>query len=342
MKAAVMEGVKKIVVRDVPDPVLEKDEVMIRVQYCGICGSDLHVWETGAALGVGHEYSGDIVKIGAGVKGWGVGDRVVPGPISVGDSACGGSCFWCRRGEIALCEHRRGKPHKSGETPRGDFATYVKSKAHQLYKLPAGLSYEEAALTEPTAVAVHAINRARIAMGDTVAVLGMGPIGQLVARLARIAGAKTIYATEKSQTRIKLAQDVADEVIDVGKVDPVGRLLELTEGRGPDVVFECSGNPTASLQSILLVRKGGTVVVVSVCMESFVMPFGTINLKELTLKGSFVWNIHEYATAFDFVAKRKIDVASLVTTKMPLDNISEAFERCFRGEGGKILVKPQG
>jgi len=336
MKTAVLEDKRKFAIAEVPDPVIDKDEVLIKVQYCGICGSDLHIYEMGTAIGAGHELSGSIAKVGSEVKGWEIGGRVIRGPVSVGDKACGGSCFWCRRGETALCEHSDADlvEYSSG------FATYVKAKARHLYRLPDDLTYEEAALTEPTAVSVHAINRADLKVGDTVAVLGLGPIGQLVARLARLTGAKAIYATEKSQVRIKLAQDVVHEVIDVGKVDPVGRLLELTEGRGPDVVFECSGNPTASLQSILLVRKGGTVVVVSVCMESFVMPFAAINLKELTLKGSFVWSIHDYLTAFDIITKRKIDVAPLVTTKIPLDDINEAFERALRGEGGKIMIKP--
>jgi 2-desacetyl-2-hydroxyethyl bacteriochlorophyllide A dehydrogenase len=336
MKRAVLECPAKIVVKEVPEPVLDEDEVLIKVEYCGICGSDLHVWETGAALGIGHELSGSIVEVGPSVEGWRSGDRVIRKPGGPAESACGGRCFWCSRGETALCEGMDADllGYTSG------FATYVKSKHWRLYGLPDWLSYEEAALTEPTAVAVHAVNRANMQVGDTVAVLGMGPIGQLVARVARISGAGATYATEKTQVRIKLARDVVDEVIDVGQVDPVGRLLELTEGRGADVVFECSGNPVASLQSILVARKGGTIVVVSVCLESFVMPFGTINLKELTLKGSMIWKSHEYAAAFDLITQRKINVAPLVTTRMPLDRINEAFERAFRGDGGKIMVKP--
>jgi 2-desacetyl-2-hydroxyethyl bacteriochlorophyllide A dehydrogenase len=333
MKQAILEGQKKFVVREVPDPVLDKDEVLIRVKYCGICGSDLHIFETGATIGAGHELSGEIAEKGTAVKGWKIGDRVIRGPRSMSYTACGGGCFWCSRGEIELCENCDVGllEYKSG------FATYVKGKYHQLYKLPRWLSYEEAALTEPTAVAVHAINQAKIQVGDVVAVLGMGPIGQLV---ARISGAKAIYATEKSQARIKLAEDVVDEVIDVNVVDPVSRILELTEGRGADVVFECSGSASASLQSTLLVRKGGTVVVVAICMDSFVFPFGTINLRELTIKGSMAWNIRDYATAFDLITGKKINVAPLVTTRIPLDDINEAFEKALRGEGGKIMIKP--
>lgn len=336
MKAAVIEGIKNIAVRDVPQPILAEDEVMIKVQYCGICGSDLHAYELGVTVGVGHELSGSIGEVGSKVKGWEIGERVIRGPVSASDSACGGRCFWCRRGETALCEHL-----ETGILEyRSGFATYVKAKAHQLYKLPDWLSYEEAALTEPTAVAVHAINRAGIQVGDTIAVLGMGPIGYLVALLASRTGAGAIYATEKSQVRIALAKNVVDEVIDVNRVEPIGRILELTEGRGADVVFECSGNPSASLQSMLLVRKGGTIVVVSVCIESFVMPFGNIMMKELTLRGSFVWNIHEYVTAFSLISQKRINVAPLATTRIPLENINEAFGKALKGEGGKIMIKP--
>jgi len=336
MRKAILEAPMRFVVKEVPDPVLEKDEVLIKVEYCGICGSDLHIFETGAAIGAGHELSGSIAKLGSKVKGWKIGDRVIRGPTSIGDSACGGSCFWCRSGETALCEHSDAGmlEYRSG------FATFIKAKAHQLFKLPDWLSYEEAALTEPTAVAVHAINKGEIKVGDTVAVLGLGPIGYLVALLARLSSARAIYATERSPTRIKMGRDIVDEVIDVNAVDPVSRIMELTDGRGADVVFECSGNPTASLQSVLLVRKGGTVVVVAVCLEAFVMPFGTINLRELTIKGSFVWNIHEYHTAFELIRGRKLNVAPLVTAKIPLDNINEAFETALKGKGGKILIKP--
>jgi len=332
MRAAMVEGKRKLVIREVPEPIPDKDEVLIRVRYCGICGSDLHRYRWGAALGIGHEFSGDIVAIGQDVKGLQVGDRVAVEP----HRSCG-ECFWCRRGEeIGLCEEF----YAWVEQYEGAFRTYAKAKHYQVYKLPDELSYEHAALVEPTTVALHAIKVSEMKEGDVVTVLGLGPIGQLVARVAKALGAKAVYATEASQSRIELARNVVDEVIDINVANPVDRILELTHGRGPDIVFECAGSVSAAQQSIALARKGGTIVAVSICFDWVEIPFSNIVLKGLTLKGFVCWSAGDYASALNLVKERKIDVAPLLTCEMPLDDIGEAFKKALRGEGGTILIKP--
>jgi 2-desacetyl-2-hydroxyethyl bacteriochlorophyllide A dehydrogenase len=332
MRAAMVEGKRKLVIREVPEPIPDKDEVLIRVRYCGICGSDLHRYRWGAALGIGHEFSGDIVAIGQDVKGLQVGDRVAVEPHRF----CG-ECAWCRRGEeIGLCEKFFGWI----EQYQGAFRTYVKAKHYQAYKLPDELSYEHAALIEPTTVALHAIRVSEMKEGDVVAVLGLGPIGQLVARVARALGAKSVYATEATPSRLELARDVVDEAIDINAANPVDRILELTDGVGPDIVFECAGTVSAAQQSIALVRKGGTIVALSICFDWVEIPFSSIVLKGLTLKGFVCWTPGEYASALNLVKERKIDVAPLLTCEMPLDDIGEAFKKALRGEGGTILIKP--
>jgi 2-desacetyl-2-hydroxyethyl bacteriochlorophyllide A dehydrogenase len=332
MRAAMVEGKRKLVIREVPEPIPDKDEVLIRVRYCGICGSDLHRYRWGAALGIGHEFSGDIVAIGQDVKGLQVGDRVAVEP----HRSCG-ECFWCRRGEeIGLCEAF----YAWVEQYEGAFRTYAKAKHYQVYKLPDELSYEHAALVEPTTVALHAIRVSEMKEGDVVTVLGLGPIGQLVARVAKALGAKAVYATEASQSRIELARDAVDEVIDINATNPVDRILELTHGRGPDIVFECAGSVSAAQQSIALARKGGTIVAVSICFDWVEIPFSNIVLKGLTLKGFVCWSAGDYASALNLVKERKIDVAPLLTCEMPLDDIGEAFKKALKGEGGTILIKP--
>ena len=331
MRSAILEDVRRFAIRDVPDPVLGQDEVMIRVQYCGICGSDLHIYEMGTAIRPGHEFSGDIVEVGSDVKGWRIGDRVSVEPRV----PCNG-CYWCERGEIGLCDQF----YVNLEQYQGAFATYTKARYHQLHKLPDELPYEHACLVEPTTCAVHAIGLSKMQEGDVVAVLGLGPIGQLVARVAGALGAKSVYAAEKSQSRVELARGVADEVIDVNVTNPVERILELTHGRGPDIVFECAGNVETTQQSIPLVRKGGTIVIAGICFPWVEMPISSVVLKGLTVKGSICFTDGEYPYAFDLIKDRKIDVAPLVTCKMPLDDINEAFEMALRGEGGKILIKP--
>ena len=331
MRAAILEGESKFVIREVPDPVLDEDEVLIKVQYCGICGSDLDTFIGGVPISHGHEYSGDIVELGSHVKGWEVGDRVTAESIS----SCG-ECYWCRRGEMGICE----KFAESWVQRTAAFATYTKARYQQLHRIPPELTYQEAALTEPLAVALHVVRLSGMQVGDVVAVLGLGPIGQLVARLAKISGARAVYATESSQSRIKLAMDVVDDVIDVSSVNPIDRIFELTGGRGPDVVFECAGVISTTQQSINLVRKGGIIVIAGLCFNQVEIPVSNLVLKELNLRGSMCFYPGEYASALNLMKDRRIDVIPLITDVMPLDDINEAFRKALRREGGKILITP--
>ena len=331
MKAAVIKGKRKFVIGEVPEPVLEKDEVLIRVRYCGICGSDLHVFKEGAGVGFGHEFSGDIVRMGSEVKGWKIGERVAVDPLT----SCG-QCFWCQRGEPGLCE----RYFIALVEYKGAFGTYAKAKHNQLHRLRRGQGYEEGAIIEPTTCALHAVKVGGMQKGDVVAVLGLGPIGQLVARVAKARGAQAVYASEVSRLRLKMARDAVTEVIDAKTTNPVDRILELTNGRGPDIVFECAGTVETTQQSVALVRKGGTVVIVAICFETVELPVSNINLRGLTVKGSMCFSPGEYAAALKLISNKKIDVAPLLKRKMPLSKINEAFEMALRGEGGKILIKP--
>lgn len=331
MREAILEGKRGFVVRDVPEPVLDEGELLIKVQYCGICGSDLHTYIEGVNIRHGHEFSGDIVEVGVGVKGWEIGDRVT----AESSSSCG-ECYWCKRGEMGLCENFLATWN---QIP-GAFATYTKAKYHRLHKLPSEMSYEEAVLVEPTAVALHAVRLSAMGVGDVVAVLGLGPIGQLVARLAKISGARAVYATEASQSRIELARGVVDEVIDVNAVNPVDRILELIGGRGPDVVFECAGAISTTQQSVALVRKGGTVVIAGVSLHPVETFVSNIVLRELTVRGSMLSCSADFATALSLIRDKRIDVAPLITCVMPLDDINKAFEMAVRAEGVKILIRP--
>ncbi len=331
MKEAVLEGKRRFAIAEVPEPVLETDEVLIKVQCCGICGGDLHIFKEGAGVGPGHEFSGDVVEIGSDVKGWRIGDRVAFEP----NLSCG-ECFWCRQGDLGLCEQFYVELIRF----KGGFATYAKAKHYNLHRLPEDMSYEQGALVEPTTCALHAVKVSGLREGDVVAVLGLGPIGQLVARVAKASGAKAVYASEISKSRIELARDAVDEVIDANLTNPVDRILELTHGVGPDIVFECAGSVPTSQQSIALVRKAGTIVVEAICFDPVEVVFNSIVLKGITIKGSQCFSPGEYASALNLIKDRKIDVAPLITCKMPLHEINQAFEKALSGEGGKILVEP--
>jgi len=331
MKEAILEGERHFVISEVPEPVLDSNEVLIKVHYCGICGSDLHTYIGGVPTRYGHKYSGEVVAVGSDVTTLKKGDRVT--------AECAlscGECFWCKRGEIGLCESFY---LYWAQSPCG-FATYTKNKYHQLHKLPPMMSYEEAALAEPTAVALHAVNQSQTKIGDVVAVLGLGPIGQLVARLTKVSGARKLFVTEASHSRINLIGDIADEIIDINTTNPVDRILELTEGRGVDIVFECSGAISATQQSLSVARRGGTVVLAGICLHSIELLVSTIALKELTVRGAMIFHSDEFATALNLIAEKKIDVKPLITAILPLEQINEGFEKAVSGDGGKILIKP--
>ena len=330
MRAAVLESKENFLIKEVPDPLLEKDEVLIKVKYCGVCGSDLHIFREGAGVGPGHEFSGDIAAMGSDVRGWSVEDRVVVEPLV----SCG-ECYWCQCGEIGLCEQYYVRLLEY----KGSFSTYVKAKYDRLYKLPEDMSYEHGALVEPMTCALHAVKLSGMKEGDVVAVLGLGPIGQLAARVARTSGAGTIYAAEISPSRIELAREVVDEVIDASVVSPAVRILELTGGRGADVVIECAGSAPTTQQSIASVHKGGTIVIAGICFDAVELPISQVMLNGLTIKGSICWSEGDYAEAFNLVKDRKVDVTPLVTRIMPLEDINEAFHIALNGEGGKILIE---
>jgi 2-desacetyl-2-hydroxyethyl bacteriochlorophyllide A dehydrogenase len=332
MRAAVLKGRQGFAIEDVPDPVPAPDEVVVRVKYCGVCGSDLHIYKEGAEIGAGHEYSGDIVAVGRDVTQWRIGDRVAVEPRI----ACG-ECHYCRRGEVNLCDQY----YAALLQYEGAFATYAKTRQSQLHRLPDSMGYEQAALVEPVTCALHAVGLSGMRQGDVVAVLGLGSIGHLVACVVRLSGAGAVYGAEMSPSRIALARGITDDIVDVGaSASAVDQLMELTGGNGPDIVFECSGSVQATQDAVAVARKGGTIVIAGICFDWVSLPVSNIVLRELTVKGSICFSSGEYATAFGLVSEGRIDAGSLVTEKVPLDGINSAFEMALRGEGLKILVCP--
>jgi 2-desacetyl-2-hydroxyethyl bacteriochlorophyllide A dehydrogenase len=330
MRAAIVEERRRVAIRELQDPIPKREEVLIKVQYCGICGSDLHIYLEGLRTSLGHELSGDIAAMGEEVEGFAIGEPVVIAP-----HGCG-TCYWCHQGEVGLCDRLF---VSTTERKVGGFATYVKAKSDHLLHLPEGVTYEMGTLIEPTAIAVHAVNLAGIQKAEVVAVLGLGPIGQLVTRIARLQ-AKAVYATEISETRRDLAKRVVDEVINPTATDPVERILDLTDGVGADVVFECAGTDATTQEAIAVARKRGTIVIPGMCFEAVETSFIDVVLKELTIKGSLNKNMNDFLSAMDLISNRTVEVSPLLTERFPLDEINEAFESALKGDGGKILVKP--
>ncbi len=336
MKAAVLEGPEKITVRELPRPKPGKAEVLIKVRFCGICGSDLGIYKMGFGDGLvmGHEFSGDIVEVGEGVKKWEIGDRVVVEPSLV----CG-ECYWCKRQEYNRCNSWG----STGIVTDGGFAEFVKVPEYQLHKLPEEVSYEEGALVEPLSVTLRAVWMSKLKPGAGVAVFGCGSLGVLVALWARAVGADRVYATEVAGPKITVAEKFADVIINPTEEDPVNRITELTDGIGPDIVFECTGNDAAEAQALDVVRKGGQIIILGFPYEPTPLSFLTLCTKEVTVKGVVAYNSlsgkGEFTTSINFLKAGRLDVNPVITSKIPLDDIvEEGFKKMSMGNDIKILV----
>jgi (R,R)-butanediol dehydrogenase/meso-butanediol dehydrogenase/diacetyl reductase len=336
MKAAVIRGVRDVEVSEVPVPVPEAGEVLIKVRYCGICGSDVEAYLTGMyerELIIGHEFSGEVIEVGEGVYGWAEGDRVtVNGVIPCG------RCWFCHRNMASLCEDL----YMPGITHNGAMAEYVKVPAKGLHPLPNGVSFRQAAIVDPMACALHGVRLSRLMPGDRVLVLGAGPIGLLALQCAYLAGAREVYVSEISPKRAELARKLgALAVFDPRRDNLHVSLDELTEGMGVDIVFVCAGVPVVFQEAITLVRRGGKIVALGICGEPVEADFMTIVMNELSIKGGYC-GYEEYPICLDYIAQGRIDVDSLVSDEIALKEIVEkGFEALIKPETDavKILVK---
>ena len=328
MKAAVYKGRRRLSVEDVSTPSPGPDQVLVRVKYCAICGTDVHGFIYDAVppgTVLGHEYCGTIAEVGSGVRGWTVGDRVVGGggsaPPGVGNVVRTDPRYNFRTMGFA------GKPLRA-------YAEYVVMEGWEPVAIPDGVSDEAAALCEPCAVAVHAVRISDLRLGDTVAVLGGGPIGLFCLQTARAAGAGKVFVSEPAPARQEAARLLgADAVIDPLQDDVVERVVSLTGGIGPDVVFDCAGAASTLDQAMNMVRRGGQVVLVALAWEkTAVLPVDWI-AREIKLQASFSSLPEDWRIALDLMRSGKVSVAPMLSEDsfIPLEDIQQAFES---------LVKP--
>ncbi|MBS7656608.1 zinc-dependent alcohol dehydrogenase family protein [Candidatus Bathyarchaeota archaeon] len=341
MRAAILHGIRNLNLGNVQSPEYSADEVLIKVHATGICGTDIHIyrgeWKTNTPIILGHEFSGVIVEVGSSVKDiLKVGDPVVVEP----NILCG-ACHFCRMSERNyFCENLKAV----GVTINGAFAEYVNVKAENVYKLPKRVGLDEAALIEPLACCVRGIDQAGIRAGDTVAIIGAGPIGLLLLQLAKHSGALVVIQTDIEETRLKLAKDLgADYTVCVAKEDPVEAIKSLTDGYGVDVAIEAVGSINAITQAMKVTRKGGRLNIFGVAPQEGVWNVKPFDLydKELTVTTS-------YRSPFTF--QRAVKIASSGTVKLKplishiykLEEIQRAFEVAEKKLEGaiKVLVKP--
>jgi L-iditol 2-dehydrogenase len=288
---------------------------------------------------MGHEFSGRIVEVGKEVKGWSKGDRVVAEPHT---KACG-TCALCRSGNRRICPEKRG----IGWGIDGAFTKYLKMPAVLLHRIPDNISYEEAAVTEPTAVAVEAVVlRGQVKPGDFVVVEGAGPIGLLSALAAKAGGASKVLITgigRDARLRLPVAEQVGvDYVVNVEEdPDIVDKVRKLTGGMGADLVVEASGAPSAIWAGIEMVRRLGCIVVLGVTGKKRVsVPWDEAVFKGCDVLFSFSTTYASWEEALDCLANRQIDVRPLITLKSPLEDWQRIFEALEKGEGVKGLLIP--
>lgn len=326
MKAALLEKRETFRVEEVPEPQAGSGEAVVKVAYCGVCGSDVHYYYSDllpSGTIMGHEFCGTVEGLGEGVEGWRMGDRVLVYPFS----PCGG-CYWCRKGEEHLCPHALKQCYGIGLP--GAYAEYVRVRTSSLIRIPEGMSDQEAALVEPLAVGLRAVRLSGIRPGDVVAILGAGPIGLMTLLWARQAGPKSIYVSEMSFQRAAMALRLgANRVFDPGREDPKIEIRNIN-GIGPDIVFECAGASTTLQNAADVVRAGGRILLVGLSMEPVqVQPFTWIG-KEISLKGSLGYSAEEFALTVELLRQGKVDVKPLVTDIVSLHDLPEVFQALKR------------
>jgi 2-desacetyl-2-hydroxyethyl bacteriochlorophyllide A dehydrogenase len=340
MKALVYHGKDSLSLEEMEMPRIEEGEALIRVHFAGICGSDLNIWHGALSRIVppvilGHEFCGEIVEMrGSPPPDLKVGDSVAVEPLL----NCG-LCLPCRLGHYHVCRRLR----LIGVDVHGGFAPYVKAPFSRLYKLDPGLSMELAALCEPTAVAVHMVRRSRLQVGDFAMILGGGPIGLLVAQVARAAGAGRVVIAEINDFRLSLARELGFEVIDPKKTDPVKTVLDSTGGEGADVVFEEVGLPETAAQMIALTRVRGRILLGGIYKKPALVDLQNVAIKEIELVGSRVYNFRDFRTALSVLAQGKVNGRALISKTIRLEEIIDQGFRLIQ-EGGqvmKILVNPR-
>ncbi len=339
MKALVLKEYMHLEFIDVPDPEFNDNEVLIRVKAAGICGSDVHGMDgsTGRRIPpliMGHEASGIIEETGKAVKGWKKGDRVTfDSTIYKLDD------WYSRKGMYNLSDDRMVLGVSTNEYRRnGAFAEYVVVPQHILYKVPDKVSFIEAAMVEPVAVALHAIGLTPLSINDTALVIGTGMIGLFIVQLLRIAGCGKIIAIDPDIEKLNLAKEFgADKVLGPQNANVPAEVIAETNNRGADLVFEAVGLSSTVQTAINCARKGAKVTLVGNISAKVEIPLQTVVTKELCIHGSCAIN-GEYSAVLDLISNAKVQAGKVLSATAPLSEGAAWFNRLYNKEKGLIKV----
>ncbi|WP_194778494.1 galactitol-1-phosphate 5-dehydrogenase [Pararhodonellum marinum] len=343
MKALVLTAYNKLVYQDEPMPEYKFDEVLIRVKACGICGSDVHGMDGSSGrrippLIMGHEASGIIEEVGSSVSDFLPGDRV-----TFDSTIYELNDWYTLQGRYNLSDNRKVLGVSPKEYRRhGAFAEYVVVPSHILYKLPDSVSFEQAAMVEPVAVAAHAIDLTPIRLGETVLVIGAGMIGLCLIQVLRLSNAGTIIALDIAEEKLELARKFgADYTFLSSDPELKEKILSLTHQRGVDVSFEAVGVGATVQTAIQLVRKGGSVTLVGNLAQEINFPLQAVVTREIRLQGSCAI-AGEYGKVLEMMEKGLIKVDDLLSAKAPLSEGADWFKRLFDKEPGlnKVILEP--
>lgn len=334
-KGAFMRGIDKMIIKEIPVPEIGKKEVLVSLEYVGICGSDVHYFHNGCCGSykvdlsedymLGHECAGTIVKVGEEVERLKVGDRVALEP----GITCG-ECEQCKSGHYNLCPD---VVFLATPPVQGCNEEYIAFPENMCFKLPDNVSTKEGALIEPLSVGFYASEQGGVKTGDTVVILGSGCIGLVTLLACKAHGAGKIIVADLVEARLQKAIELgAAEVINSGKEDALKKIEELTNGRGADVVFETAGSPVTIAQTPFIVRRGGTITLVGIsAKEEITYNFAQIMDKEATIKSVFRYR-NIYPKAIEAVSAGAIDVNGIVTHEFDLEHIQEAFEEAINNK----------
>jgi L-iditol 2-dehydrogenase len=343
MQSLVLSEYRKFTLADVPRPELGPNDVLVRVAACGICGSDVHGYDGSSGRRVppivmGHEAAGTVAEVGSDVRRVKVGDRV-----TFDSTISCGACEACRRGEVNLCTKRRVLGVSCNEYRQpGAFAEFVAVPDRIVYSLPACCPFEHAAMVEPVSVAVHAVERLRVANGERAVVMGSGMIGLLVIQALKIAGCDAVTAVDIDDSRLALANELgASSTLNAKSTDVVKAIMDETEGKGADLAVEVVGNAAALATAIGCVRRGGRVGLVGNLAPEVPFPLQAVVTREITLVGSCA-SAGEYPRAIELIASEAIRVAPLISATARLAEGQRWFDRLYAGEPGlmKVILQP--
>lgn len=345
MQAAVLEEYGKLAIREMPTPTPGPEEMLLRVRSCAVCGSDLRIFRHGnprvkLPQVIGHEIAGEVEAVGPGLESFRPGDRVAVGA----DVPCG-VCDFCRRGLGNNCPIN----YAIGYQFPGGFADRILLNATTIrygpvHLIPQGLSFEEAALAEPLACCLNGLELSALAPGETVVVIGAGPVGGMLVRLARALGAARIILAQRSPGRLEMARRFgADALVATQQEDLVERVLQETGGQGADLVITACASPEAQQQAPLLARNRGRINFFGGLPKgapAISLDSNLVHYKELFIHGSHGSVPRHHRAALGMIAHGQVKVSDLISHRFPLDRISEAFQAVESRAGMKVLVNP--